>query len=614
MPRAGARRRTRAPRRTAGSAHLRSAPSATRRRRRKSRAPARLVALFVLLVVMFAGLGVRLVVLQVLDVSEYRALAAELRQREFVFPAHRGAILDRGGAPLAQSVEFKTLFADPAHVVNLDATAKALAPLLPMGEKTIRKRLRGTFPGDRFEILLRQADPKVVKKIERLELAGIATYVEPKRIYPGDRLASHVLGFVNADGDALGGVELQYDEILNGRPGRMTLEQDPSGRPLPQAEFRYRQAVPGRSLFLTIDKDLQYFTQRALRDAVRSFSADAASAIVLRPRTGEILALANVPDFDPNEFFRFADDQRRNRALTDVYEPGSAFKVVPVAAALDERVVKPRSELVVPDELQVADRVIGDSHSHPTENMTVRRIIEQSSNVGTVRVGLELGAERIDEWVRRFGFGKRTGLDFPGEAQGIVLDLDDWSGSTIGTVPIGQGIAVTPIQMTTAFAAIANDGVWVEPRIVHSILGPDGEAEPSARPARRKVIRPRTAQRMRAILTGVVEAGTGIEAQVPGYRVAGKTGTAQKPLPSGGYGNSYNASFAGMAPADDPEIVVLVTLDEPRPIWGGSTAAPTFRAIAEFALRHLGVPPSRNAERAARQIEESQEGGPAVRD
>lgn len=573
------------------------------------------MGLFFVLAVLFIAMAARFVVLQVVEADDYRALAADFRQREIAFPAHRGSILDRNGESLAESVELETVYAEPTQIEDVGETAAALAAVLDLRAKELMPALRGNFPGDKFEYLARQVDPKTAEKVEALELPGVHLMKEPKRIYPNARLASHLLGFVNADGDALGGIELQYDEILKGAPGRMLLEQDSSGRhSLPQADFEYERARPGRSLYLTIDKDLQYFTEHALRGAVDQYKATTGSAIVLDPRTGHILALANLPDFDPNSFFRFEDDERRNRAVTDMYEPGSAFKIVTASAVLEEGISKPRATIAVPDALQVADRVINDSHSHPVEHMSLAEIIAQSSNVGTVKLGLEMGPELLDKWIRRFGFGQKTGLDFPGEAAGLVLDLDAWSGSTIGTVPLGQGVAVTPLQMAAAYAAIANDGVWVEPKIVHAVSTPEGEVAPSARPSNRRIVSPRTAARMRKILVRVVERGTGVEALIPGYAVGGKTGTAQKPLPTGGYGDSHIASFAGMAPADDPEIVVLVVLEEPTPIWGGSTAAPTFKKIMEFALRHLGVRPTGNAHKAAQELEEAQTQEPVVHD
>ena len=554
-------------------------------------------------VLAFGAMATRLIVLQIFEAPGYVALAADQRQREVIFPARRGAIFDRGGEPLAISVDLQTVFADPAHVEDPATEALELAPLLKEPVAEVESALTGTFEGDRFEYLARQVEPKLAERIEALKLPGVFMEEEPKRYYPGGRLAAHLLGFVDVDGKGLEGVESEYEEILQGQPGKMILEQDPEGRSLPQAEYSYESPDPGRSLFLTIDKQLQYFTQLTLAAAVGRYSADAGTAIVMRPGTGEILALANVPTFNPNEPGDHSSDERRNRAVTDVYEPGSAFKIVTAAAALEERVVTPHTTFGVPDSFAYSDRVFHDSHPHPPETMSVAEIIEQSSNVGTIQIGLRLGGKQLDRYVRRFGFGQRTGLDFPGESEGIVLDRKDWTGPTIAAIPIGQGIAVTPLQMAAAYSTLANDGMWVEPKLVSGTMNGNGRVDPATAPATKRVVSKRTARSMTKILERVAEQGTGVEGQVPGYAVAGKTGTAQKPLPGGGYGNSYTASFAGYAPASRPAVVVIVVLDEPSPIWGGSTAAPTFKLITEFALRHLGIAPTGNAARAAEQIE-----------
>jgi cell division protein FtsI (penicillin-binding protein 3) len=567
-----------------------------------------------MVLIAFIAMGTRLVVLQIGQFPRFARLAEAQRQRDFTFPAHRGTIFDRNGESLAISVELQTVFTDHVHIEDPYRTAAQLAPLLGQSRRVIERKLQPSWSGDQFEYIARQIDPGVAQQIQELHLPGIYLKPEPKRIYPSDRLASHVIGFVNAEGDALEGIELQYDDILRGHAGMMSLEQDPQGRPLPQADFVYQPARSGRSIYLTIDRDLQYFTELTLDRAVAKYSAEAGSVIIMRPRTGEILALANVPSYDLNDFSDVSAATRRNRAVVDNYEPGSAFKAITLAAALEEGVVRPSTVFQVPDELQIADRVIHDSHYHAVEDMTVSEIIEQSSNVGTVKLGLTLGADRIDEWIRRFGFGSATGLDFPGEAEGIVLDREDWSGSTIGTVPLGQGIAVTPLQLVTAYSAIANKGVWVEPKLVRSTMAPDGTRMQASPPARHRVVSRATSRKVLQILTRVVTDGTGVLAQTPGYQVAGKTGTAQKPLPTGGYGDSYVASFVGLAPADRPELAIIVTLDEPDPIWGGATAAPTFKLIAEEALRRLGVPPTADAEEAARAIREDQADEPTPRD
>ncbi|MGI8518993.1 MAG: peptidoglycan D,D-transpeptidase FtsI family protein, partial [Actinomycetota bacterium] len=379
-------------------------------------------------------------------------------------------------------------------------------------------------------------------------------------------------------------------------------------RPLPQADLAWRRPDPGRSLYLTIDKDIQFQTELSLKAAAGRYGAESGSAVVMDPLTGDILAMASFPSFDPNSFERYSGNTYRNRATTDVFEPGSSYKIVTAAAALEERLVTPWTRFTVPDELPYQDRVFHDSHYHETEQMSVSEIIEQSSNVGTIKIGLELGSRRLDHYVRKFGFGSASGLGFPGESEGLVLDLDEWSGTTGATVPIGQGVAVTTVQMAAAYSALANGGVWLEPRLVSGAAGQDGSVERMPAGSRHRIVSAKTARQMNDMLTRVVKRGTGLEAQVPGYTVAGKTGTAQKALPEGGYGNSYVASFAGYAPVEDPAVAVVVMLDDPRPIWGGATAAPTFSDIADFTLIKLGVPPSTNARRAAAQREAAVEG------
>lgn len=569
---------------------------ATRGRTIGARAPRRLLVLFTVFMVGFGGLGLRLAILQTVESTAYAKRAADQRLRVREFPARRGAILDRAERPLALSVDFETIIADPANVTSPAAEARKLARILGLPYETVRASLGGGFPGDRFEYVQRRVDPDTAKAIAKLGLPGITSQPEPKRVYPNGRLASQVLGFVNIDGTALDGAELEYDDILKGRPGRMTLEQDPYGNSLPQGAYSYHPPRPGRSVVLTLDKDIQYYTELALRQAVAQYHARGGTVIVMRPRSGQIVAMANYPDFNPNSFEEATSQDLRDRAITDVYEPGSVFKIVTTSGALEEGVVKPRTKLTVPYSKQIADRVLHDAESHPTERMSVRDIIVNSSNVGTVTIGMRLGRERIQEYIHKFGFGSRTGLDFPGEEQGLVLPPSQWSGSTIANVPIGQGIAVTPLQLASAYGALANGGRWVEPQLLSGTLNRDEQFRPAAAPATHRVVSAKTARQMASILTGVVAEGTGVEAGIPGYEVAGKTGTAQKPQ-NGGYGSSFVASFVGFAPATRPALLTLVTLDDPTPIYGGSTAAPTFTRIMEFALRHLGVPPTSTAKR-----------------
>ena len=545
--------------------------------------------------------------LQVVESDEFQQIAAEQRTTKIEFPARRGAVLDRDAETMSISVDLQVVYSDPTLIDDPRAVAARLGPVLRRKPESLVESLTGTFAGDQFEYVARQVNPRVAKKVAAMELPGIFFEAEPKRFYPNGRMASHLLGFVNVDGTVMEGVEAQYNNVLAGEPGAVRFEKDTSGNQLPQADSSFEQPEPGRSILLTIDKDIQYFTELALADAVRQYKAASGTAILMRPKTGEILALANVPDFDPNAYNEFSNDERRNRALADVYEPGSIFKAITLAGALSEGAVSPETTFAVPDQLQVADRVIHDSSPHATEKMDVRQIITESSNVGTVMIGQKLGAEGLDEYVHRFGFGSKTGLDFPGESPGIVRPLEDWSGSSIGNIPIGQGVAVTPLQMVSAYATIANHGVWVEPRVLAGTIGGDARVDPPAPSSKRRVLKGRVARTVTGILSDVVSKGTGLHAQIPGYEVAGKTGTAQKVLEEGGYGDDYFASFAGYAPAKRPEVAAIVILDSPTPIYGGLTAAPTFTIIMERALRELAVRPSSNAEEAARAIAENED-------
>ena len=575
--------------------------------------------MFVVLTLLFGLMGARLFMLQVVESDEFSQIAARQRQTAIEFPARRGMVLDRDAQTMAISVDLQVIYSDPTLIDDPRSVARSIAPVLGVKTRSLLGALVGTSPDDQFEYVARQVDPADAKRIASLELPGIFFEAEPKRSYPNGRLASHLVGFVNVDGSVMEGVEAQYNDLLEGKPGVMSFEEDTFGRQLPQAESTYEEPEPGRSILLTIDRDIQYFTESALADAVSQYKADSGTAIIMRPDTGEILALANVPDFDPNSYEKFSDEERRNRALTDVYEPGSIFKAITLAAGLSERVVTPRTRFSVPDELQVADRVIHDSHSHATERMSVRRIITESSNVGTVMVGQKLGGELLDRYVHRFGFGSRTGLDFPGESPGIVRALEDWSGSSIGNIPIGQGIAVTPMQMVSAYATIANRGKWVEPKLLAGTVDgvtDNGEVriDSAAPPSKRRVLGGGVARTVTSILSDVVSKGTGVEAQIPGYEVAGKTGTAQKVLADGGYGDDYFASFAGYAPAKRPEVAAIVILDSPTPIYGGLTSAPTFKLIVQRALSELGVAPTHNAERAVKAIEADEDGSLPAQD
>ena len=397
-----------------------------------------------------------------------------------------------------------------------------------------------------------------------------------------------MIGYAGVDNHGLAGLELSLDKQLAGRPGRERIVKDAAGQAIDTVVSRPER--DGQDVYTTLDHTIQANAQAVLRDTVLRWHARSATAIVLDPATGAVRAMAVAPGFDANKYPEVWRALQRNRAVTDTYEPGSTFKLVTVAGVLSDRIVSPSTPFVLPYQIQVADRRIHDAEPRGTETMTVSQILSRSSNVGAITLAQRLTQHRLVQWIQRFGFGKRTGIDFPGESPGITLAENDWSGSSIGNIPIGQGIAVTPIQMAAAYAAIANRGTWVKPHLVDHIG--DGR---TVRPARRRVVSPWVASQLIAMLKNVVAEGTGTLAAVPGYQVAGKTGTAAKPDPQGGYSDTrYVASFVGVVPASRPRLVILVSVDEPKgAIWGGVVAAPAFAQIAKFDLQYLdgGVPP-----------------------
>jgi cell division protein FtsI (penicillin-binding protein 3) len=536
----------------------------------------RIRLLLVLFTLAFLGTFGRAVWLQAVHARPLDRLARGQHHATVELPAARGSILDRNGVELAIGKHAVTVYANPRHVADPRATAIAAGRVLRIDPDRLYGKLADRSRG--FVYLARKADPKRAEALRALELTGVGFYPEERRAYPQGTVAAHVLGFAGLDNRGLSGLELKLDRVLRGKNGRQTVVRDPFGRTL--EVLSSQPAEEGRNIRLTLDNTLQANAQSVLLKAVRRWGARAASALVLDPSTGDVLAMASEPGFDANRFPRTARDVQRNRTVTDTFEPGSTFKVVTVAGALSEGLVTPSTPFSLEPKIQVADRVIGEAHRKHTERMTVAEILSQSSNVGTITLAEQLGRKRLEAWIGRFGFGKKTGVDFPGESTGILPFY--WSGSTIGTLPIGHGIAVTPVQMAAAYAAVANGGVWKRPRIVanRAVRG-------------RRVMSKRVSDQLMSMLRDVVIEGTGQEAEVEGYQVAGKTGTAAKPDPRGGYSKSrYIASFVGIVPASTPRLVILVTVDEPRgTIWGGVAAAPAFQEIARFALQYLEIPP-----------------------
>ena len=533
-------------------------------------------------VVVFGVALARAAYVQVIEGSRYERLASRQHRETIEIPAARGTIYDRTGEPLAIGEQATTVYADPRNVVAPMKAAIKAGETLGIDPDQLYPALRDRTKG--FVYVERKADPVKAKDLERLGVMGFGFYAEERRTYPQGRVAAHVLGFAGMDNQGLDGLERSLDKTLAGKPGYEIVVRDPLGRAIDVVTSRKERA--GRNVVLTLDHQLQASAEQLLANAALRWRARGATAIVMDPRSGAILAMANAPTFDANSFSSARADARRNRAVTDLYEPGSTFKIVTVAAALEDNLVAPDTSFRLAPTIDVADRTIREAHTRGTETMTVRQILSESSNVGTITIAQRLGGPELASWIDRFGFGKRTGVDFPGESAGLVLPYEDWSGSTIGTVPIGQGIAVTPLQMVSAYAAIGNGGVIPPAHLIAKVGGNKVQHGKG-----RRIVSRHTADRMTAMFRDVVVEGTGTEAAIPGYTVAGKTGTANK-AENGRYVSKYVASFVGLVPARKPRLAILVMVDEPRgQIWGGVVAAPIFRDIARFALQYLEVPP-----------------------
>jgi cell division protein FtsI (penicillin-binding protein 3) len=532
----------------------------------------------------FGGLLLRATWLQGVRAESLARLGQTQHREAVTLPASRGTLYDRTGVELGLGERATTVYANPKQIVNPRAAALAVERTLGLDASRIYPQLADRTRG--FVYIERQAEPAQAAALQRLKLSGFGFYPEERRNYPQGSVAAQVLGYVGIDGDGLAGLELQFDRQLSGRAGQETIVKDPTGRVIDVQQQRAER--PGRDVFLTLDHSIQANAEEVLRETVHRWHAKSASAVVLDPRTGAVLAMAVQPGYNANRFPSAPSDLQRNRTVTDTYEPGSTFKLITVAGALSERLVSPSTRFTLPYSLKVADRVIHDAEPRGTVNYSVAQILAHSSNIGAIELAEMLGRTRLSSWISRFGFGRDTGIDFPGESPGIVLPPDKWSGSTIGNVPIGQGIAVTPVQMAAAYAAIANRGIWSRPHLVDHVAG-------GGRPSlnRRRLVSPRIASQLMLMLKDVVAEGTGQYAAMPGYQVAGKTGTAQKPDSHGGYATGrYVASFVGIVPASRPRLVILVMVDEPQgAIWGGVVAAPAFQQIARFDLQYLEVPP-----------------------
>jgi cell division protein FtsI (penicillin-binding protein 3) len=546
----------------------------------------RLVAMLVLILLAFTGIVVRLASLQVRDNPELEALGLQQRIRSIPLPAVRGEIVDRSGVALAVSREARDVYVDPRYVVDAEAEAETIGDVLDLPTREVQRALEsdGTFA-----YIQRQVDLPVAKELEALALPGIGFLEVPERYYPADVLAAQVLGFVNVDGEGAAGLESAFDDELAGTPGERTVEISADGLAISTGLDRTVEPIPGSTLHTTLDRQMQYMVQTALERAVQANGAIGGTAVVMDPATGDVLAMANYPWFDPNDFADAPLEAMRNRAVTDAFEPGSVNKIITAAAALETGAVSLDRRFSVPASMEVGPFTIRDSHVHPVESMTIGDIITESSNIGAALIAEQVGSVRLDSFMRKFGYGRATGIGFPGEASGVLLPGDRWDEVIRATVSYGQGISVTPLQLANVYATIANGGVWQQPKLVRGFERPNGTFDEASARRDRRVIRPDTAALLTRMLAAAVEEGTGVNAQIPGYQVAGKTGTSRK-LVDGRYVQRYHASFAGFLPAADPRVVIAVSIDEPRTVYGGLAAAPLFQEIARYAIQRLAIP------------------------
>ncbi|GGX04416.1 peptidoglycan D,D-transpeptidase FtsI family protein [Streptomyces noursei] len=584
----------------------------------------RLVALALTLVML--AFVVRLVQVQAVDAAAYAAKANENRYVPVKLAAERGAITDRNGVDLATTVDAYDITADPSLLAPdklkiKDAPQQAaalLAPILDESRQTLAAKL--DQPTSRYVLLARQRTPQVWKKIKDLRktldakaaaapksaprpnvLVGIFADKHSKRVYPGGDLAAGLLGFVNGTGKGAGGLEAQLDKELAGKDGKLVYAQS-GGRRVPTADTQEHPAVPGTDVQLTIDRDIQWAAQQAITDQVEKSRADRGYVVVQDTRTGQILALANAPGFDPNDLSKAGPDTLGNPALTDAYEPGSTSKLMSMAAVLEEGAASPYTRVTVPNRLHRGDRLFSDDVDHDTWHLTLNGVLAKSSNIGTILATGQLGTTQpqanrvLYSYLRKFGIGQPTGLNFPGETDGILAKPEKWNTSQQYTIPFGQGLSLNAVQAASVYSTIANGGERIAPTLVRGTTGPDGRYIPASAPAQSRVVSTKTATTLSAMLESVVDddEGTGAKAKIDGYRVGGKTGTSNRVDPKTGRYHGYTASFAGFAPADKPRITVYCAVQNPThgSYFGGQVCGPIFQKVMAFALKTLQVPPT----------------------
>jgi len=562
-------------------------------RRSPQRNHRRLWVAKVLFLTLFLTVGGRAFQLQVLQGEKLMRLGQRQHLKEWIVLPKRGALIDRAGEPVALSRESQSVYIRPHRIQEADKVTQQLAEILNLGVAEVRQKIASEKP---FVWIKRQVSSPEAEKIQVLNLDGIGMYYEPDRQYPQGQLAGQLIGFVGRDSEGLEGLELKYNDYIRGESGSSVAERDALGRRVLVEGIGGLQIPPGSDIHLTLDTSIQNMAEKELEAAVLKYRAKAGVAIVVEPRTGEVLALANYPSFDPNHYAKLSAEQRRNRAVTDSFEPGSTFKTILAAAALEEEIVG-KEDLFYCEmgKYPFAGRTIHDTH--PYGWLSFAKILQVSSNIGFTKIAEKVKKERYFKYIEKFGFGKVTGIDVPGEASGLLRKSEKWSAIDLATHAFGQGISTTPLQLVMAYAAIANGGFLMRPYVARQVVSPSGEVLLENQPqVVRRVISERTSKLLAAMLSDVTnEGGTGAMANIEGFEVAGKTGTAQKADPvHGGYSKKRVGSFIGFVPANDPRLVALVLIDEPEAqVYGGVVAAPAFRNIAQGALRRLAVAPAR---------------------
>ncbi|CAL9287558.1 peptidoglycan D,D-transpeptidase FtsI family protein [Streptomyces sp. SudanB25_2051] len=622
-----------------GSGQAAPRPAARRPRQAPPRPPAprqlrlgsprpRLRLVSVGLTLVMLAFVVRLLQVQAVDAAAYAAKAEKNRYLSHKLAAERGEITDRSGIALATSVDAYDITADPKMFTPQESkvpdapeqAAALLAPILGKNPADLVRTLKSP-PSPRYAVLARKQTPQVWNQIKDLKalfarkaredkakggpgvsvLAGVLSEKSTKRVYPNGSLGAGILGYVNAEGHGAGGLESMLDQELAGRDGKITYAHS-GGRRVPTAQARETPAVPGSDIELTIDRDIQWAAQKAISEQVAASRADRGYVIVQNTRTGEVLAMANAPGFDPNDLSQADSAAMGNAALQDAFEPGSTAKVMSMAAVLEEGVATPSTHVVVPNRLHRGDRLFKDDIDHPTWYLTLNGVLAKSSNIGTILATGQLGKNQAEanrvlhSYLRKFGIGSPTGLGYPGETSGILARPEEWNTSQQYTIPFGQGLSVNAMQAASVYSTIANGGVRIEPTLVRGTRGPDGRFTPAPEPAKTRVVSEKTAKTLAAMLESVVDdqEGTGTKAAIPGYRVAGKTGTANRVDPQLGRYKGYTASFAGFAPADDPQLTVYCAIQNPTrgSYFGGQICGPVHKKVMEFALKTLHIAPT----------------------